>query len=153
MVDIAVAELQSAPRKGVYVTPATADQMRYMSSFDVLTYVPRDASFAASDMTSLVPMNRFALLHDILLTVLRLGLNDDVPEDGESLNRISHLEASFNEIPTSFRRFLITHYSVVVVVCSCSLVSSTVTWACGKAACRHLCVINIQEPCLPEPAL
>ena len=58
-------------------------------------------------------MDRFVLLCDSLLAVLRLGLNDDVPEDAEPLNRISHLEASFNEISNKFHRFFITHYSVV----------------------------------------
>ena len=113
MVDISVAELQSALRESVYVAPAIADQLRYMSSFGVLAYVPRDATFAASDMTALSLMDRFALLRDPLLTVLRLGLNNDVPEDTEPLNRVPHLEASFNEISNKFRRFLIAHYSVV----------------------------------------
>ena len=58
-------------------------------------------------------MDRFALLRDSLLTVLSLGLNDEVPEDAESLNRISHHKASFNEISNTFSRFLITHYSAV----------------------------------------
>ena len=58
-------------------------------------------------------MDRFALLRDSLLAVLRLGLNDEVPGNAEPLNRISHLEASFNEISNKFRRFLISHYSVV----------------------------------------
>ena len=113
MVDISVAELQSVLRESVYVTPAVADQLRYMSSFDVLAYVPRDATFAASDITDLPLMNRFTLRRDFLLTMLRLGLNDDIPEDAESLNRISHLEVSFKEISNKFRKFLIAHYSVV----------------------------------------
>ena len=84
-----------------------------MSSFDVLAYVPRDATFAALDMTALPLMDHFALLRNYLLTVLRLGLNDEVPEDAEPLNRVSRLEASFKEISNKFRRFLITHYGVV----------------------------------------
>ena len=48
-----------------------------------------------------------------MLTALRFGLNGDVPEDAEPLNRIPHLEASFNEISDKIRRFLITHYRVV----------------------------------------
>ena len=112
MVGISVEDLQRALRESLCVTPAISDQLRYMSSFDVLASVPRDATFAASDMTVLPLMDRFALLRDSLLTVLRLGLNDDVPEDAEPLNPISHLEASFNEILNKFRRFLITHYSV-----------------------------------------
>ena len=57
-------------------------------------------------MTTFPHTDPFILLRDSLLTVVRLGLNDDVPEDTESLNRISHL------VPNKFRRFLITHYSV-----------------------------------------
>ena len=113
MVDISLAEVQSAIRESVYITPAIANQLRYMTSFDLFAYVPRDATFTASDMTALPPMDRFALLRDSLLTVLHLDLNNDVPEDAEPLNRISHLEASFNEISNKFRRFLTTYYSVV----------------------------------------
>ena len=113
MVDISLADMQSALRESVYVTPATADQLRRMSSFDELEYVPRDAAFAASDMTALPLMNRFALLRDFLWTVLLLGLNDDVLEDAEPIHRSSYLEASFNEIAKKFRRFVITFYSVV----------------------------------------
>ena len=108
----AVAGLQSALRASIYVTPTIVDQLRYMSSSDVLAFVPRDATFAASDMTALPVMDRFALLRDSLLTMLLLGLNDDVPEDAEPLNRIFHLEASLNEISYEFHRFLITHYQV-----------------------------------------
>ena len=79
--------------------------MRLMSSFDVLVYVPRDATFSASDMTAFPLTDRFALLRDSLLTVPRLGLNDDVPGNAEPLNSILHLKASFNEIPNKFRRF------------------------------------------------
>ena len=93
MVDISVAELQSALRENVYVTPAIADQSRCTSSFDVLAYVPRDETFAASDKTSLPLVDRFALLRDSMLTVLRLGVNNDVTEDAEPLDRISHLDA------------------------------------------------------------
>ena len=64
-------------------------------------------------MTVLTLIDLFALLFDPLLTVLLLGLNDDVPEDAEPLNRTHHLETSFNEISNKFRRFLITRYSVV----------------------------------------
>ena len=53
MMNISVVELQSALRKSIYFAPAIADQLRYMRSFDVLAYVPRDATFAASDMTAL----------------------------------------------------------------------------------------------------
>ena len=113
MVNISAAEMQSALRESVYVTPAIAHQLRYMSSFTVPAYVPHDAIFAASDMAALPLMDRFALLRDYLLTVLRLGLNDDVPKDAEPLDRVSHLVASFNEISNTFRRFLIAHYSVV----------------------------------------
>ena len=112
-VDISVAELQSVLRENVYVTPAIDDQLRYTSSFYVLVYVPRDATFAASDMTALPIMDRFAFLRDSLLTMLRLGLNDEVLGNTEPLNRISHLVASFNEISNKFRRFVITHYSAV----------------------------------------
>ena len=76
--------------------PAIVDQLQYMSSFNVLAYVPRDATFATSDKTALLFMDRFALLRYCLLIVLRLGLNDDVPKDAEPLNRISRLEISFN---------------------------------------------------------
>ena len=113
MVDISVAELQSALRESVCVTSAIADQLWYMSSFDVLACVPPNATFAASDMTAFSLMDRLALLRDPLLTVLRLGLNNDVPEDAELLNRVPHLEVSFNEISNKFRRFLIAHYSAV----------------------------------------
>ena len=113
MVDISVVEMQSALRESVHVAPVIADQLRYMSSFDVLTYVPRVAIFGASDMTALPLADHFALLRDSLLTVVHLGLNGDVPEDAESLNRIYHLDASFNDISNKFRRFLIAHHSVV----------------------------------------
>ena len=114
MVDISLANMQSALlRESVYVAPATADQLQHMSSFYELEYVPRDAAFAASDMSALPLMNRFALLRDFLLTVLLLGLNDDVLEDAEPIHRSSYLEASFNEIAKKFRRFVITYYSVV----------------------------------------
>ena len=46
MVDISVAELQSALRESVYVPPAICDQLRHKSSSDVLAFVPRDATFA-----------------------------------------------------------------------------------------------------------
>ena len=46
MVDIFVTELQGALLERVYVTPAIADQLRHMSSFGVLAYAPRDATFA-----------------------------------------------------------------------------------------------------------
>ena len=62
-----------------------------LSLFDVLAYVPRDATFAALDMTAFQLMDRIAFLRDSLLTVLRTGLNDDVPEDAEPLNRIARL--------------------------------------------------------------
>ena len=55
-------------------------QSVYMSSFDVLAYVPRDATFAASDMTALPPMDRFVFFRDSLMTVLRLGLNMMFPK-------------------------------------------------------------------------
>ena len=84
-----------------------------MSSFDVLAYVPRDATFAVSDMAALRLMNGIALLRDSLVTILRIDLYDDVPEDAAPLNRISCLEASFNEIFNKCRRFLITHWSKV----------------------------------------
>ena len=113
MVDISVAEMRSALRESVYVAPVIADQLRYMSSFDVLTYVPREAIFAASDMTALPLTDHFALLRDSMITVVRLGLNDDVPEDAESLNCIFHLDASFNDISNKFRRFLVAHHSVI----------------------------------------
>ena len=104
--------MQSALRESVYIAPVIADQFWYMSSFDMLTYVSREVIFAASDMTPFPHTDPFILLRDSLLTFVRLGLNDDVLEDTESLNRISHLDASFNDIPNKFRRFLITHYSV-----------------------------------------
>ena len=104
---------RNAPRPSELVIPAIADQLRYMSSFDVLAYVPRNATFAASDTTGLPLMGHFALLRDSLLNVLHLGLNDDILDNAEPLSRISHLEASFNETSNKFRRFLITHYSVV----------------------------------------
>ena len=84
-----------------------------MSSFDVLAYVLRDATFAASNMTALPLVDRFAFLCDFLLIVLHLGLNDDVPKNTDPLNRISHFEVPFNEISNKFRRLLITHYSVL----------------------------------------
>ena len=146
MVDISVAELQSAVRERVFVTPAISDQLRYMSSFDVLAYMPRDATFAASDMTVLPVMDRFALLRDSLLTVLRLGLNDDASENAEPLNRISHLEASFNEISNKFRRLLITHHSAVQgsMLVLAGVINRDI--ACGKVSCLNLCVTDIQEP-------
>ena len=109
---ISVAELHSVLRKRVCVKPSIVDQLQHMSSFDVFAYVSHDANVAASDMTALPLMDRFALLRSSLLTVLRLGLNDDVPEDAEALNRISHLEASFSNISIMSRRFLITYYIV-----------------------------------------
>ena len=145
-VDISVAELQSVLRESVYVTPAIDDQLRYMSSFYVLVNVPRDATFAASDMTALPIMDRLAFLRDSLLTMLHLGLNDEVLENTEPLNRISHLEASFNEISNSSAGFSSRTTVLSVVGCSCSLVSSTMTSAYGKATCLNLCVTNIQEP-------
>ena len=39
-----------------------------------------------------------------------------------------------------------------MAACSCSLLSFTVTLACVKATCLHLCVTNIQKQCLREPA-
>ena len=65
IVDIFVAEMQSALRESVYVTPAIAGQLRYMSSADVPAYVPRDVTFTASDMTALPLMDRFALFFAI----------------------------------------------------------------------------------------
>ena len=62
----------------------------------------------------LLLMDGFALLRDSLLTMLRLGLSDEVFDDAEPLNYISRLDASFNEIYNNIRRFLITHYSVVL---------------------------------------
>ena len=85
MVDIFVAELQSAVREIVYVTPAILDQLRYMSSFDVLAYVPRNASFAASDMTAFSRTDHMALFRDFLLIELCLGLYDDAPQSYLSL--------------------------------------------------------------------
>ena len=84
-----------------------------MRSFDVLAYLPRDATFTALDITSLPLMDHFALLCDVLLAVLCLGLNNDVPEDTETLNCISRLKASFNEISNKFRMFLFTRYWVI----------------------------------------
>ena len=82
-----------------------------MTSFEVLAYVSRDATFASSDMIALPLMDRFALFRDFLLPVLDLGLNDDVPTHAEPLNRISRLEVLFNGISNKLYRFLITHYS------------------------------------------
>ena len=89
----------------------------------MLPYVLRDATFAASDRTALPLLHRFGLLCDSLLSALRPGLNDGVREDAESLNRISRLEVSFNEISNKLCRFLITHYSVV---CRCMLVLAAI---------------------------
>ena len=100
VVDIAVAELKSALRESVYVTPAIVNQLRYISLFDVLAYGPRDATFAASDITALPLMGRFGLLYNSFLTGMRFSLNDDVPKVAESINRISRLEAWFNESST-----------------------------------------------------
>ena len=50
MEDTSFTKLQSTLRESVYVTPAAADQIRCTSLFNVLTYVPRDATFAASGM-------------------------------------------------------------------------------------------------------
>ena len=84
-----------------------------MGLFNVFAYVAHDATFAASDMTALLLMDHFALLRDSLLTVLRLGLNDEVLENTQPLNYISRLEASFNDISDKLSMFFITHYSVV----------------------------------------
>ena len=96
----------------LYIIPVIADQLRYMSSLDELAYVRRDAILVASDMADLPLVYRFALHRDFLLTVLRLGVNDDVPENAEPLDSNSSLEASFSEISNKFRRFLIAHYGV-----------------------------------------
>ena len=119
----------------------------------MLAYVPRDATFAAVDTTALSLMDRFALHRDSLLTVLRLSLNDEVPEDAEPLNRISHLVALFNEMSNKFHRLLITHYSVVRgrMLVLADVINRDI--GVGQATCLYLCVTNIQEPCLPEPAL
>lgn len=58
--DMSMAELQSAPHDVLRVTQPIADQLRSISEFDVLAYVPRDASFAVSDVTALPLMDRFA---------------------------------------------------------------------------------------------
>ena len=149
-VDIAVAELQSVLRGSVYITPPIDDQLRYMSSFNVLVYVPRDATFAASDMTALPIMDHFAFLRDSLLTVLRLGLNDEAPKIRSPSTVFLTSRPRSTRSPTSSTGFSSRTTVLSVVACSCSLVSSTVTSAYGKATCLHLCVTNIQEPCLPE---
>ena len=113
MVVISVAELQSVLRKSYCVKLSIVDQLWYMSSFDVFADVSRDVNITASNMTALPLMDHFALLRSSLLTVLRLGLNDAVPEDAEALNRISRLEASFSNISNMFRRFPVTYYIVV----------------------------------------
>ena len=100
MVNMSVPELQSALRKTAYATPV-ANQLRCMSSFQVLAYVPRDATFAASDMTAL-PLDHAASRPEY-----------DVPKYTEPLNRIYRLEPSFNEIFTKFSMVLLTHDSVV----------------------------------------
>lgn len=143
IVDISASKWQGTLPESVYVTSAVPDQLRYMSPFDVVVNVPRDATLASSDMAALPLMDRFSLPLDFLLTMLRLGIHDDVSEDAEPLARNSHLGASFSEIPTVW----------CVAACSCSLVPSTVTSVCERAAYLHFWVKNVQDPCLPEPAL
>ena len=132
MVDISVAELQSALHENECICHSS--DCRSIAVHELVRrarYVPRDTTFAALDMTVLLLMDPFPLLRDSLLTVLRLGLNDDVPEDTKPLNRISRLEASFNEISNKFRMFFIPHYSVVggsMIVFACAINRDVGVW-------------------------
>ena len=128
----------------------------------MLTYVPRDANFAASNITVLPLMDRFAVFRDSSLTVLRLGLNDGVPKPGEPLSCIFHFEATFNEIFNKFRMLLITHYSVVrgcILVLAAVINRDIGVWGSGLSTfVRHEysgtvppgagAVIEIFSPCL-----
>lgn len=101
MIDISVSDIQ------------IADQLRGISLFDVFVYVPSDAEFSTSDMTDLPLVDQFAILQDSLLTVMRLVLNEDVPEYFQPLQSIACLDASFKDIADKFRSSLIIPHSAV----------------------------------------
>ena len=86
-----------------------------MSTFHVLAYALRDATFAGSSMAALPLMDRCTLLHDSLRTALRIGRNGDAPNQVhmEPLRHTFHLVVSLSDISYESRRFFITYYSVV----------------------------------------